>query len=1178
MSKLPSYILAFFALLAAAFSQTPSSNTRSGFWRGRPVNYQMIAGQAIYQGDIILGQVDQAPLGGGTAAGSLAPLPASVGTAYSSYLWPKVAGVATVYYAVDPSSGDVSNINTALNQFNSDFSGVIHWAQRTNQPVYVNINLNGANTGQCEGEEGYQPNFVQPEPMTGAANCTIGTILHEMGHVVGLWHEQSRSDRDQYVTVNYQNIIKGSRSNFDMIQDNVQNLGLYDYASLMHYPPFEQTRNGAPSIETIPAGMPLASAEGVPTPATDYSAGDKEGILRLYGAPPAAITVASNPAGLNVTIDGTNYTTPHVFTWALNSTHTLDVPTNVQTVRAPIENSNPPVQTTYYYTYGRWNDNGAQSHTISVTPGNGDLPFPTSRPQVTTYTANFVQLVPYSYVTYPTNPVPGTVAVAPQPQTYPGVTGVFFSAREKAILTATPNGGWNLYEFNSLFPYYWLSGGLSANPKTFYVPDTGNPVDLNVEFTESPVYTLDITPETFSSGLYAAVDGNYWPTPKNFSPDTAYDGSSWNPGTQHTLGIATLQNPYTSNTRYRFSTWNVGGGQNPSVTLPNTSTSYIATVTPEYLASNNFNYPPCGGTAVLSPSSPTGDGFYPTGQILDFAATPTSTWTFAGWTYDLTGTTNPDSLTADDETLVFANFNTTATPLTLANVSPATAVSGGSGFTLTFTGTGFAAGSHVAIVTNPGAANQNVTFPTVTFVNATTLTVPVTASEIANPGGLQIYVENYPTGWNGCAVFGYQTFLVSRGTGVGTAVITATPTSIIFKAKQAAGTTSASQPVTVKNSGSGPTAISITASGDFSQTNNCSTLSAGSSCTVNVSFAPTAVGNISGAITITDGAANSPQIVSLTGIGIAPLSFSPTSLAFSSVAVGSSSASKSVTLTNNSSHAFALSETISGNYSIAGTGTSCGPTLAANSTCKIAIIFTPTATTSISGALSIVYGATFSPQNVALSGSGTGTATAPLKFTPTTAKFTSQAIGTSSAAKTVSVKNGSGGSLTIFSVSGSGNFKATGCVGPLAANASCTVSITFSPSISGSITGAVTINDSAAVNQQVLGISGTAVLPVTLSPANLTFAAQTVGTTSAAQRVTLTNNQNTALHGLSLATSGDFAIAAGRSCTTTVAANASCTFDVTFRPSTTGVINGAATVADSVVGSPQTMKLIGTGQ
>jgi len=102
-----------------------------------------------------------------------------------------------------------------------------------------------------------------------------------MGHIIGLYHEFQRSDRNNYVTVNYNNVIKGSWGNFEILTDNVQNLGLYDYASIMQYLPYSFTRNGGPVIESIPAGIPMANAEGVPGNAVvDYSAGDKEASLR----------------------------------------------------------------------------------------------------------------------------------------------------------------------------------------------------------------------------------------------------------------------------------------------------------------------------------------------------------------------------------------------------------------------------------------------------------------------------------------------------------------------------------------------------------------------------------------------------------------------------------------------------------------------------------------------------------------------------------------------------------------------------------------------------------------------------------------------------------------------------------------------------------------------------------
>jgi hypothetical protein len=457
------------------------------------------------------------------------------------------------------------------------------------------------------------------------------------------------------------------------------------------------------------------------------------------------VTVTSNPVGLQVVVDGTTITTPQQFSWALNSSHTLSVASSVQTLTGEIANST--TSATFYYTYGRWNDSTAQTHTIVVTPGNGSPAFPETLPQVATYSANFIELVPYTSGVYPD--ASGTVAVSPLPQSFGVTDGAFIVTRQEATLTATPtpSSGYSFYEFNN--GPFWLPGGLGANPKTFYVPDTGNPVDTTAEFTNTPVFTVDVQPDAFSSNLWAYVDSDFWYTPKNFS--SMYD-STWITGSSHTLNVDSPEYPYSVNSRYLFSSWSDGGAESHTVaSLPGSSTSYVATMTPDFAPATNFSYPPCGGTGTVTPLSPTGDGFYPIGQQLTFNASPDSGWTFAGWTYDLTGTANPASLTANDESLVFANFNIVGTPLTLTGISPATANSGVAGFTLTLTGTGFASSSLVAV---------NGIYRTVTYVSPTELQVTVNASDVTTPGGFQVFVENYPSGWDGCAVFGYQTFMV----------------------------------------------------------------------------------------------------------------------------------------------------------------------------------------------------------------------------------------------------------------------------------------------------------------------------------------------------------------------------------------------------------------------------------
>ncbi len=711
---------------------------------GSPAGGQAVnaaSGSALRPGRMMIGHLNARALSGGTTHYSM-------GEAYAKYLWPKKSGVATVYYVIDADSDPnaTPNINSAISIFNADFSNIIQWVPWTSSvgPNYVNINLSADNfSGQCEANEGYEA--IPAQPMTGSTSCAVGTILHEMGHIIGLWHEQSRPDRNTFVTVNYGNVIKGSWGNFEQFGDDIQLLTPYDYASIMQYPPYSFSRNGGPVIETIPAGIPL-SGEGVPyTTSADYSAADKEAIERLYGAAPTTVTVTSNPVGLQVVVDGTSITTPQQFSWALNSSHTLSVASGVQSLTGDIENST--TSATFYYTYGRWNDSTAQTHTIVVAPGNGSPAFPGTSPQVATYSANFIELVPYTGAVYPTGS--GTVAVSPTPQSYGVTNGAFFVARQQATLTATPTPAtaWNFYEFNN--GPFWLPGGLGANPKTFYVPDTGNPVDTTAEFSNTPIFTVDVQPDAFSSNLWAYVDSDFWYMPKKFS--SMYD-STWTSGSSHSLNVISPLLPYSVNSEYLFSSWNDAGAESHTIaSLPAASTSYVATMTPGFAPATNFSYPPCGGTGNLTPSSPTGNGFYPTGQPLTFSESPDSGWTFAGWTYDVTGTATPASLTANDESLVFANFNIVNTPLTLTGISPATANSGVAGFTLTLTGTGFAPGSYVSV---------NGIYRSVTYVSSTELQVTVNASDVTTPGGFQVFVENFPSGWDGCAVFGYQTFMV----------------------------------------------------------------------------------------------------------------------------------------------------------------------------------------------------------------------------------------------------------------------------------------------------------------------------------------------------------------------------------------------------------------------------------
>ena len=222
---------------------------------------------------------------------------------------------------------------------------------------------------------------------------------------------------------------------------------------------------------------------------------------------------------------------------------------------------------------------------------------------------------------------------------------------------------------------------------------------------------------------------------------------------------------------------------------------------------------------------------------------------------------------------------------------------------------------------------------------------------------------------------------VATTTGVGVFGLISTttgqlaPTSLTFSS-QAVGTSSTSQPITLTNQTSTAMTISsIAATGDFSQTDNCgSGLSGNGSCTINVTFTPTASGTRTGTLTVTDNASNSPQTATLTGTGtgtVPTASVSPTSLTFSGQILNTTSTAKSVTLTNSGTGTLTISSiAATGNFAVSTGANACGATLGGGLNCLVYVTFTPTATGTRTGTLSITDNASGSPQSVKLSGTG----------------------------------------------------------------------------------------------------------------------------------------------------------------------------------------------------------------
>lgn len=204
-------------------------------------------------------------------------------------------------------------------------------------------------------------------------------------------------------------------------------------------------------------------------------------------------------------------------------------------------------------------------------------------------------------------------------------------------------------------------------------------------------------------------------------------------------------------------------------------------------------------------------------------------------------------------------------------------------------------------------------------------------------------------------------------------------------------------------------------------------------------------------------------------------------------------------------------------------------------------------------------------------------AVAQVTLSPTSLSFANQAVGTTSAAKNVTLSNTGSTSLSVTSITISGPFAQTNTCGTsVKAKGKCTISVTFNPTTTGKATGTLTVTDSASNSPQTAALSGTGQSGVTVSPTNITFPAQNVGTTSAPMTSTLANYQSTTLTISSVTVTGDFAQT--NTCGTSVAASSKCTFSITFTPTTTGTRTGVVTITDSGAKSPQKINLTGTGQ
>jgi sugar lactone lactonase YvrE len=411
---------------------------------------------------------------------------------------------------------------------------------------------------------------------------------------------------------------------------------------------------------------------------------------------------------------------------------------------------------------------------------------------------------------------------------------------------------------------------------------------------------------------------------------------------------------------------------------------------------------------------------------------------------------------------------------------------------------GSAPAAQVATLTNSGNAALAISSISIGGANASSFTQASTCgASLAAGANCAISVS-----FTGTVVGNYSATLTvadNSATATQTAAlsgsVTAAPIPLAALAPDSlsfavvAGSAPAAQMATLTNTGTAALAIgSISIGGanasSFAQTNACGTsLAAGASCAISVNFTGTAVGSYAATLTVADNSATATQTAALSAtVTAAPVpvaALAPAALSFTSVA-GSVPAVQVATLTNSGNAALAI-----GSISIGGANASsftqtntCGASLAAGANCAISVTFTGTAVGSYAATLTVADNSATPTQTAALSATVTAAPAPAAALAPASLTYSATA-GSTSAAQTATLTNSGTAVLNISGITLAGanptefSISANTCEVTLAAGASCTISVTFTPEAAGSFSAAISVADDAPGSPQSSALSGT---------------------------------------------------------------------------------------------------------
>ena len=682
-------------------------------WHGQWVDYVEQGDVAITDGDIIMGPVAavrewRMAVERGQHQIEATRKALTIDTA--GKLWQRgTSGMIEVPFTIE--AGNSTNINAAVAEVNRVLAGVLRWVPYVSQPDYVAFNNIATNTGACSSSVG---RVGGRQSILGDPTCSVGTLVHEMGHAMGLWHVQQDAAANAFVDLKLSRMDPSRRSN-NMPIFATRTVGGYDYNSIMHY---SRTSFSAfadrVTLETKPPGIDVA---GFGT----YSPADIDALLRLYGSAPTRTTVTSNPAGLRIVVDGVTVTTPAVFDWAQGSVHRMWAVSDLQSKDG------------YQFGFGRWShDAGAEPSrqlTWLVRPGDGSLGNPASAPSATVFTANFVRLV--DVVTTAASQVGGDSSVIPRTPPWAGTASLYpqFSTFD---LRATPVDGYQSYfTWGGAFSYDGGAGVL--NKVSLLLMGTIAQQTIGSMFTNGPVIAVNAVGDGIVDGISVKI------TPPGGTASTSIAPRI----SRTTAGTWKFEmtSPQFLGSSIRHTLDGLDGFDNATtgeVAMPASGVRSVTIRAHRDLAPYKQVIPSCAGSIVFSDSS----GWVRYGSPLAVTLSASNSAIFTGWSGTASGKASTLNTTVGASIPEYvARFNSIDQPLTLTSISAKVLGDDSTATVVSVKGTGFTALSRLVIA---GASLTPI------YVDSNSLRVTVNRSQFSQAGLQTVYVTQQLTGV--CAV------------------------------------------------------------------------------------------------------------------------------------------------------------------------------------------------------------------------------------------------------------------------------------------------------------------------------------------------------------------------------------------------------------------------------------------